>query len=107
MSPFIDLWNVGEGQLFGAWALYLSFETCYEVDFKHLCYLSIHKYNVSMLSHISDSVHQFSERDLIFATCKYNYVSFLKKPFSSSHILLTGVRWSQYTKFHLPAVFQR
>ena len=31
-------------------ALYLSFGTCLEVDIRHLCSSSIHKYNISMLS---------------------------------------------------------
>ena len=33
---------------------------------------------MSMLSHLSDCVHHFSECALIFATCKHNYVFFSK-----------------------------
>ena len=32
-----------------------------------------------MFSHLSDLVHQFSECNLIFATCKRNYISNSKK----------------------------
>ena len=39
----------GEGSVFQAWALYLSFETYYKFDFS-----KIHKYNISMLSHFID-----------------------------------------------------
>ena len=39
-----------------------------------------------MLSHLSDSLDQFPERDLIFATCKCNNDYLKSKTFSSSHI---------------------
>ena len=45
--------------MFGFQDLYFSFETCYEVDIKHLYFSSIRKYNMPMLSRLSDFVHQF------------------------------------------------
>ena len=57
---------------------------CYKVGIKQIFSSSIHKYmyNVLMLSHSTDFVHQFLECDLNFASCKHNYV-FLKNPFFS------------------------
>ena len=51
-----DLRNVGEGSIFGTWALYLSFGTCYEVDIKQVCSSSIHKCNILMQLSLSDFV---------------------------------------------------
>ena len=56
-------------------------ETCYEVDIMQLHFVSIHKYNTSMLSRLSGFVQQFLECDLIFVTCKRNYFFVLKKLF--------------------------
>ena len=56
-----------------AWALYISFETCYKVPNEQLFSTSIQKYNISMLLRLNVFVHQFSEYGLIFATCKRNY----------------------------------
>ena len=43
---------------------------------------SIHKYNISVFSRLSDFVHQYLKCDLNFVTCQCNYV-FSKKPVSS------------------------
>ena len=65
---------------------YLSFETCYEVHIMQLYSYSIRKYNISMLSRLGDSVHQFLECGLIFAPCKRNYV-FSQKKLSSLFLI--------------------
>ena len=71
----LELFCKMQGRInFVPWALYISFETCYEVTSEQLFSSSIHKYNISMLLRLSDFVHQFSECGLIFAICKRNYV---------------------------------
>ena len=37
-------------------ALYLRLGTCYEVNIKLACSSSVHKYTISILSHLSDFV---------------------------------------------------
>ena len=50
----VILCNAGEVSIFGASAVYLNFETCYEVDMKQLCSSSINECNISILSHLSN-----------------------------------------------------
>ena len=65
MLPFQELFV----NCFGAFSLYLSF-FFYKVDIKLFCSSSIHRYKISMLSHSSDFVHEFSKCTLTFATSK-------------------------------------